>query len=262
MAVETRNNQERGLLYDMTALGFNPGDVVTITGSGSGIGKATAMSCAKSGLVVAVWDIHEAAALATVDEIERAGGKAVAVVVDVTDQTGIDKAWTETISLGRCPYLVNNAGPSSHSDGSFTENLEATLGSMEMVTMRWLEKAANYPESMVNITSIAGNFQGGGKAISAFYPTAKCGVTGFTRYLATKYDGKPRVNAVAPGMTYSPRTAEFIDSPAVAEAVNRIPMGRPGYAEELAAAIVFLLSPAASYINGALLPVDGGWSIS
>lgn len=207
-------------LYDMSTLGFNSGDVVAITGSGSGIGKATAMACANSGLSVAVWDISEAAAVATAEEIERTGGKAVAVFVDVTNEREILKAWSKTLSFGRCRYLVNNAGPSSHSSGSFSENLEATLGSMEMVTTQWLNQAQNYSESMVNITSIAGNFQGGGKAISAFYPTAKSGVTGFTRYLATKYDGKPRVNAVAPGMTYSPRTAEFINRPAVAEVVN------------------------------------------
>ncbi len=249
-------------LYDMSALGFNSGDVVTITGSGSGIGKATALAAAKSGLAVAVWDMVAAAAQATANEIETAGGRALAVTVNVTDSDAIAKAWAETLAFGCCRYLVNNAGPSSHSDDTFLSNLEASLGSMEQVTTQWLDQAASMAESIVNITSIAGNFQGGGKTIASFYPTAKSGVTGFTRFLATRYDGKPRVNAVAPGMTHSPRTSEFLDSPVVAEAVKRIPMGRPGYVEELAAAILFLLSPAASYINGVLLPVDGGWSIA
>jgi NAD(P)-dependent dehydrogenase (short-subunit alcohol dehydrogenase family) len=118
------------------------------------------------------------------------------------------------------------------------------------------------PLSLVNLASVAGNFQGGGQTIAAFYPAAKTGIAGYTRYLATKYGGKPRANAVAPGLTLTPRTIPFMQNPAIAETVERVPLGRPGYPEELAAAILFLLSPAASYINGVLLPVDGGWVVA
>jgi len=251
-----------GPLYDMRALGFRSGSVVTVTGGASGIGKATVLAAVKSSLTAAIWDIDGIAAEAAVKEAEALGGRAAAFLVDVTDPASVERAWDATPALGDCCYLVNNAGPASNAEGSFLKNLEAALGSMDLVTSRWLERVGKGAESMVNIASIAGNFQGGGKSTSAFYPSAKAGVTGYTRYLATRHDGRPRVNAVAPGMTLTPRTVPFLANPAIAGNMERIPQGRPAYPEELAAAILFLLSPAASYINGVLLPVDGGWAVS
>ena len=78
--------------------------------------------------------------------------------------------------------------------------------------------------------------------------------------MATSRKGKPRANAVAPGFTITPRTIPYLDFPGMVENIARIPMGRAGYPEEIASAILFLLSPAASYINGVLLPIDGAWS--
>jgi len=251
-----------GPLYDMSALGFAPGHVVVVTGAGSGIGKATALGAAKSGLTVAAWDIIGESAQATASEIADMGGKALAVTVDVTDADGVSRAWRESRSLGDCRYLVNNAGPPSSDVRPFLETLGHALGSVELVTSQWLDLVENGAESVVNLASVAGNFQGGGQTISAFYPAAKTGIAGYTRWLATKYGGKPRANAVAPGMTLTPRTIPFMQNPAIAENVARVPAGRPGYPEELAAAILFLLSPAASYINGVLLPVDGGWAVA
>lgn len=251
-----------GPLYDMRALGFEPGQVVTVTGAGSGIGKATALAAAQSGLTVAAWDINGEAAETTAREIAGRGGTALAITVDVTDPAGVARAWQASLALGDCQYLVNNAGPPSNDERPFLANLEQALGSVELVTSQWLECAGGEAASVVNLASVAGNFQGGGKTIAAFYPAAKTGITGYTRYLATKYDGKPRANAVAPGMTLTPRTIPFMENPAIADSVSRVPVGRPGYPEELAAAILFLLSPAASYINGVLLPVDGGWAVA
>jgi 3-oxoacyl-[acyl-carrier protein] reductase len=115
---------------------------------------------------------------------------------------------------------------------------------------------------MVNIASVAGNFSGGGKTISPFYPTAKTGIVGYTRWLATRHGGRPRANAVAPGVTLTPRTIPSLGEPSRAAVNATIPLGRLGFPEELASAILFLLSPAASYINGVLLPVDGGLSVA
>ena len=126
------------------------------------------------------------------------------------------------------------------------------------MTTGWLEHCADVAASVVNLASIAGNFSGGGKTIQPFYPAAKTAIVGYTRYLATRYDGQPRANAVAPGLTITPRTAPHINPASVAG----IPQGRAGFAEELAAVILFLLSPAASYVNGVVLPVDGGWSVA
>jgi NAD(P)-dependent dehydrogenase (short-subunit alcohol dehydrogenase family) len=254
--------QLHGPLYDMRALGFEQGDVVTVTGAGSGIGKATALAAATSGLAVAAWDMNGDTAGITAREIADLGGKAQAITVDVTDPEAVIGAWEASLALGDCRYLVNNAGPPSNDDRPFLTNLEQALGSVELVTSHWLGRVGSRAASLVNLASVAGNFQGGGQTIAAFYPTAKSGISGYTRYLASKYGGKPRANAVAPGMTLTPRTIPFMQNPAIAENVAGVPVGRPGYPEELAAAILFLLSPAASYINGVLLPVDGGWVVA
>lgn len=257
-----KESQLHGPSYDMRALGFDPGELVVVTGSGSGIGKATALAAARSGLSVGVWDIVGENAEQTAREAREFGVEALAVTTDVADRSAVAAAWEATLALGRCRYLVNNAGPPSNSDAPFAENLMIALGSVELVTTQWLERCGDVAASVVSIASIAGNFQGGGQAIAPFYPTAKTGIVGYTRYLATRYGGRPRANAVAPGVTITPRTAPMLDSPAMSATSARIPQGRLGYPEELASAILFLLSPAASYINGALLPVDGGMALA
>lgn len=236
---------------------FAPGQVIAITGAGSGIGRSTARVAARFGLTVAVWDMTADSAHRVADEITADGGRACAVTVDVNDTGAVASAWTITRALGPCAYLVNNAGPGSGSDAPFAVNLHAALGSMEMVTTQWLEQDGAIASSLVNVSSISGNFQGGGDTVQAFYPTAKAGIVGYTRYLATRYRGQPRANAVAPGFTLTPRTAPYLEMPAMERLAARIPMGRLAEPEEIAAAIMFLLSPAASYVNGVLLPVDG-----
>jgi NAD(P)-dependent dehydrogenase (short-subunit alcohol dehydrogenase family) len=246
----------------MGALGFTPGDVITVTGGGSGIGRATALTAAKAGLCVAIWDLNGDSAAETAHLARALGGKALALTADVADRTAVAAAWQATQALGPCRYLVNNAGPPSNAAGPFTELLAGSLGSVELVTSQWLERCGEVAESVVSIASMAGNFQGGGETLSPFYPAAKAGIAGYTRWLATRHRGRPRANAVAPGFILTPRTAPFLANSAIADTVARIPMGRGGYPEELASAIVFLLSPAASYINGVLLPVDGAWSVA
>jgi NAD(P)-dependent dehydrogenase (short-subunit alcohol dehydrogenase family) len=255
------NPDLHGPLYDMRGLGFAPGDAVVVTGAGSGIGRATALMAARSGLAVAVWDIVGDAAAETARMVEELGAGALAHTVDVADADAVAKAWDATLSLGNCRYLVNNAGPPSYSTAPFLTDLTVALGSVELVTTRWLDRCAEQAASLVNIASIAGNFSGGGQTISPFYATAKMGITGYTRWLATRYSGRPRANAVAPGVTLTPRTIPFLEDPTRAAANSQIPMGRLGFPEELASAILFLLSPAASYINGVLLPVDGGMAV-
>ena len=251
-----------GPIRDLSTLGFAAGDVVTVTGGASGIGRATALTAARAGLTVAIWDVDAEGAAETARMCEAMGARALARAVDVTDPAGVAQAWEQTRALGPCRHLVNNAGPPSFSTAPFLDDLTAALGSMENVTTQWLERCGGEAESLVNIASVAGNFSGGGKAISAFYPAAKTGIVGYTRWLATKHGGRPRANAVAPGVTLSPRTIPSLGDPARAAVNATIPLGRPGFPEELGSAIVFLLSPAASYINGVLLPVDGGLSVA
>lgn len=247
-----------GTLYDMRGLGFAAGDHVVVTGGGSGIGRAIALMAARSGLAVSVWDMHGETAEETAREAEALGARAQAIAADVADNSAVARAWEQTRGFGPCPFLVNNAGPPSGSTAPFMESLGIALGSMESVTSMWLERCADAAASVVNISSIAGNFHGYGKSTQPFYPTAKAGVAGFTRHLATRYDGKPRANAVAPGFTMTPRIRAGFDDEGLRAMTARVPLGRPGLPEEIAGAVLFLLSPAASFINGVLLPVDGG----
>jgi NAD(P)-dependent dehydrogenase (short-subunit alcohol dehydrogenase family) len=260
VAESALDQKYHGRLYDMRALGFAAGDVVIVTGAGSGIGKATALAAARSGLSVAVWDICAEASHVTKLEVERMGAKALAVTVDVGNDADVARAWDPTLQLGPCRYLVNNAGPPSDSVASFDDNLRISVGSVHRVTTSWIEHCPTVAAALVNISSIAGNFQGGGQAIQPFYPASKAAIVGYTRYLATRYRGVPRANAVAPGLIITPRTIPFLDMPVIAETAARIPMGRLGFPEEIAGAILFLLSPAAAYVNGVLLPVDGAWA--
>jgi NAD(P)-dependent dehydrogenase (short-subunit alcohol dehydrogenase family) len=256
------NDQLRhGPVYDFGALGFVPGDVITVTGAGSGIGRATALTAARSGLVVSIWDIDGGGAAETVARIEAQGGRALAIVADVSDEAAVRDAWDETAKLGPCRYLVNNAGPRSGDGAPFLENLDIALGSVEHVTRSWIERAGDVAASVVNIASISGNVLGSGTTIAPFYAAAKSGIAGLTRWQATHYCGRPRANAVAPGMTITPRTEAMLDNPAFASVIERIALARVGYPEEIASAAMFLLSPAASYINGVLLPVDGAAAI-
>jgi 3-oxoacyl-[acyl-carrier protein] reductase len=254
--------EQHGPIRDLRSLGFVPGDVVAVTGAASGIGRATALTAAQAGLTVAVWDLNADGAAETVRMAQTMGGRALAVEADVADPAAVARAWETTRALGACRYLVNNAGPPSFSPEPFLVNLTAALGSVELVTAQWLDRCGEEAASLVNIASIAGNFSGGGQTISPFYPTAKMGVVGYTRWLATRYCGRPRANAVAPGVILTPRTIPTLEDPSRAAVNASIPQGRPGFPEELASAVVFLLSPAASYINGVLLPVDGGLSVA
>ncbi len=262
MAEVSAARQLHGPLQDMRALGFAAGEVVVVTGAGSGIGRAVALTAARSGLRVAVWDVVADKAAETVSLVQAVGESALAVEVDVADPAQVARAWEATLPLGPCRYLVNNAGPPSNDAGPFRENLLVALGGVEDVTSQWLDRCGDVAASVVSMASVAGNFQGGGQSIAPFYAAAKTGIVGFTKHLATRCGGRPRANAVAPGFTLTPRTIPFLDNPLVAELVARVPMGRAGFPEEVASAVVFLLSPAASYINGVLLPVDGGMAIA
>ena len=248
-----------GPLYDLSGLGFAAKEVIVITGAGSGIGRATALMAANSGLAVALWDMNLTAAEEAAAEIVHAGGAALAVCANVGNDEAVAKAWDATRALGPCRYLVNNAGPGSSSEAPFNDNLTLAVGSVHRVTTSWLTLHAEQAVSVVNVSSVAGNFQGGGQTTQAFYPTSKGAIAAYTRYLATHHRGSPRANAVAPGFTTTPRTIPYLDRPAMRESIARIPMGRPGLPEEIAVAVLFLLSPAASYINGVLMPVDGAW---
>jgi len=130
------------------SLGFQPGDVVVVTGAGRGIGRSTAINGAAIGLAVAAWDIDADFVRETVSTIEAAGGRAVAVTADATNSDQVEAGLTASAKLGPLRYLVNNAGPPSSLDLGFDEALAMSVGSMHKVaaacsdvgtkrTLRW-----------------------------------------------------------------------------------------------------------------------------
>ena len=234
--------------------GFTAGDTVIVTGAGSGIGRATALAGAALGLRVAAWDIDGAAAAATAAAV---GPAAVAATVDVDDDDQVGRALAALDRPAR--YLVNNAGPPSGVPRPFDEGVRLGVGSVRRVTDAWLAGAALPGRALVNVASVAGTTIG---TSPDWYPAAKAAIAGYTRHLAAYRSAEVRANAVAPGMIDTPRLAGFAASPVGQRALERIPLGRLGAPEDIAHVILFLLSPLAAYVNGAVLVVDGGWTIT
>jgi NAD(P)-dependent dehydrogenase (short-subunit alcohol dehydrogenase family) len=241
------------------SFGFDPADVVIITGAASGIGRAAAANAASLGLAVIAWDLDPAGVEATVASIRAAGGRATAVTADVTDQAQVDAAFDQSTGFGPVRYLVNNAGPASASDLEFDRAVTMAVGSMRRVATTWLARGADGDPALVNVSSVAGNFIG---TAPDWYPAAKAAIMGYTRHLAAYRSADVRANAVAPGMTDTPRLKGFAASDVGQRALQRIPLHRLGSPDEVSWAILFLLSPLASYINGTLLTVDGGWTVT
>jgi 3-oxoacyl-[acyl-carrier protein] reductase len=238
--------------YNMQGLGFRSGDVVVVTGAASGIGRATAKLAVRSGLTVWGWDLMGDPLEILVEEIRAEGGKAVGTVCDVRDPAAVAKAWDEAESVGPPRYLVNNAGPASNSSLTYEEGLAQATGSMVTVTEQWMTRFAEVAEATTFTSSIAAE-QGGWN----WYSVAKAAIKAYARNIARLHGGKPRANTVAPGLIITPRTESF-GSELMESMASRNPLRRNGRPEEAAAAICFLLSPAASFINGVYLPVDGG----
>ena len=240
-------------------LAFTAGDVVVVTGAGSGIGRAVALRASEVGLSVAAWDRDAHSTAATVAEIERAGGSAVGVIADVSISEQIDAGFDQSRRFGVLRYLVNNAGPASADPLGFDEALQISVGSARRMVDTWLQPGAPEGAALVNIASVAGNLMG---TSSAWYSAAKAALAGYTRHLAAYRSDEVRSNVVAPGLTDTPRLRGFIASDRGERLLRQIPLHRLGHPDDVAWTVLFLLSPLASYINGAFVPVDGGWSIA
>jgi NAD(P)-dependent dehydrogenase (short-subunit alcohol dehydrogenase family) len=246
-----------------------------ITAAGSGMGRAGAVLFAREGAAVAVVDRDEAAAARVVDELRRGGAKALAICGDLTDDTFAREAVDRTASeFGGLDYVWNHAG---HPGPSAFEDVDMGLYALAMdlnVRAAVVVAGAAIPHLRKRGGgSIVFTASGAGLVASPFspvYSAAKFGVVGLTRALAKRY-GKEniRCNAICPGAVDTPMLREFQkrpDAPPSDKDVESVikqfgaanPMGRNGLPEEIAAAALFLTSSEASYVNGAVLAVDGG----
>ena len=251
------------------------GRVALVTGAGGGIGRASAVAFAAAGARVVVSDLAEGAGEETAASIRAAGGEAVFVPADVSVPGDVEALVAAALGrYGRLDYAHNNAGVNHHPLGGRALTHELELPAWERViavnlTGVWLcmkhelrQMLAAGGGAIVNTASIVG--LGGARRIPA-YVASKHGVVGLTRAAALEYARHGiRVNAVCPGSIRTPmyetRLAVEPD-PAAFEAATaeEEPMGRVGGPEEVAAAVVWLCSDAASYVNGHCLSVDGGW---
>lgn len=245
------------------------GKTAIVTGAGSGIGRSTALQLAAEGAKVVVAELHEATAHAVVDEITAQGGTALAVVGDLSDPAVVEHLVRAAIdAFGTIDVLVNNAGimddmsaPHEVSDAMWERLIRVNLTAPFLLTRAVVpHMLAQGHGAIVNTASEAGLR---GSAAGTAYTVSKHGVVGLTRSAAVLYRDKGiRVNAVAPGGVATNLEVNFkADAEGLAVIGGYMGnVGRIAQPEELAAAIVFLASDAASNVNGAILPVDNGWS--
>ena len=243
------------------------GQVLYVTGGGSGIGRAIVLMAARGGMKVAVADAVGERAEQVAAEVGALGGEALALALDVRDAAGcVHVAETIEGRLGPIDGMVACAGVSSPmraedmTDEVWSRCIDVNLtGMFRSVQPVGKRMVARQRGAIVTIASIDGL---GGHAGRIHYSASKHGVIGLTRALAIEWGRHGvRVNAVAPGVVDTPLVRANLPADHVEHAmVDRNPMARLSTADEQAAPSLFLLSPAASYVNGTVLTADGGSS--
>jgi NAD(P)-dependent dehydrogenase (short-subunit alcohol dehydrogenase family) len=259
-------------LGDLTMPGQLTGKVALVTGGASGIGRATALTFAREGAKLVIADLNEEGGQQTVHMITENGGEATFVRVDVTQATEVEAMLTKAVqTYGRLDCAHNNAGISgigiAGAQRAFTAeypeerwheviaiNLTGVWLCMKYELQQMLKQGGG---AIVNTASVAGLV---GLPAASAYVASKHGVVGLTKTAALEYARQGiRVNCVCPGYIRTPMTAQGMSDP---ERLERIlasePIGRVGEPEEIAAAVVWLCSDAASFVTGHTMTVDGG----
>ena len=237
--------------------------VALVTGASQGLGRAVAVALGANGATVVCLARNAEKLAETVSQIESAGGKGEAVACDVTDRTAAADAITAAHKKhGRLDILVNNAGITRDklmrgmSDQEWDDVIATNLTSCFVCcrTAAGLMRRGKYGR-IINMASISGLIGNPGQAN---YSASKAGMIGLTRTMSKELVSRGvTVNAVAPGFIASEMTAE-LGEVVLEEVKKRIPAKRVGQPEDVAAAVLFLASPAAGYISGQTLVVDGG----
>jgi NAD(P)-dependent dehydrogenase (short-subunit alcohol dehydrogenase family) len=244
--------------------------VALVTGAGSGLGLATAKAFAESGASVALADWNEKAVRSATAELAAQGHNALAIHCDVADDEQVEAMVEQTVAtFGRLDAAYNNAGvqnivaetadaPREDFDRVMAINLRGVWSCMKF-ELRQMCKQGN--GAIVNCSSLGGLVGAPGRGT---YHAAKHGVLGLTKSAALEYASRGIcINAVCPGIIETPMVAGMLATQAEAmkELMREVPIGRLGRPEEIAAAVLWLCSPAASFVIGQALAVDGGYTV-
>ena len=244
------------------------GKVALITGSGSGMGRATSYVFAEAGAKVVVSDINKKQIEEVSSEINSSNGTCLKQILDVTNQENINEVIANVIEeFGQLDILINNAGisiPTTIDDENYEESWDRTFDVLLKGQVNLIRAALPFIREsdcgrIVNISSTEG--LGATPRISP-YTSAKHGVIGLTRSLAVELGSQGiTVNCICPGPINTAMTAAIPIEDKQIYARRRVPLKRYGEPEEVAHMTLSLCLPAASFVNGAVLPVDGGLSI-
>jgi NAD(P)-dependent dehydrogenase (short-subunit alcohol dehydrogenase family) len=243
--------------------------VALVTGAASGLGLATAKAFAESGAAVVLADWNEKAAQTAAKGLADKGHKTLAIRCDVSDDAEVEAMVKQTVdTFGQLDVAYNNAGVQNvlaetadatreDYDRVMGINLRGVWSSMKF-ELRQMRKQGS--GAIVNCSSLAGLVGGAERGI---YHAAKHGVIGFTKSAALEYAARGiRINAVCPGLISTPMSEQMVaagQGEALKALEKSVPMGRVGRPEEIADAVLWLCSSAASYVTGQSISVDGGF---